>query len=287
MYVYRITNLINGKAYIGITNDYHRRWNEHRSYHNPNRVISRAIAKYGKDNFKFELLYSDLSIEESETKEIELIQKYNTLAPKGYNISKGGNLMIGCNNGRSLLSQEEVEYIKSNRNQPMYKLYEGFADIISYQAFKKIYNDQTYRDIRPTVEPYPYNMEYSLQFNSGLLTESEVEDLRRQYLEGVHWKEAYKKFSDRIAEGRFWQIYSGRGYRLVMPEVFTDENRKKHASKGRGSSNGRSKLREEQVLEIRARALAGEAVKDIAKDFPVSNTTIRDIVSRKTWSHLS
>ena len=43
MYVYQITNLINGKIYIGITNDYIKRWSNHRCCNSPNMVIARAI----------------------------------------------------------------------------------------------------------------------------------------------------------------------------------------------------------------------------------------------------
>ena len=70
MYVYKITNKINNKLYIGITNDYKKRWSNHKCCNSPNMVIARAIKKYGVDNFVFEILFSGLSIEEAEEKEI-------------------------------------------------------------------------------------------------------------------------------------------------------------------------------------------------------------------------
>ena len=45
MYCYRITNLINGKKYIGITIDYQRRWKEHIS--RKESLISKSIKKNG------------------------------------------------------------------------------------------------------------------------------------------------------------------------------------------------------------------------------------------------
>ena len=54
MYVYKITNNINNKIYIGITNNYKKRWDNEKSYpKNPERrqVIQEAIHKYGKNNF--------------------------------------------------------------------------------------------------------------------------------------------------------------------------------------------------------------------------------------------
>ncbi|MBP3801390.1 MAG: hypothetical protein J6I85_05165 [Clostridia bacterium] len=51
-----------------------------------------AIQKYGWNNFSHEILYTNLSLEEANYKEAELIQKYQTTNPQyGYNIEKGGN----------------------------------------------------------------------------------------------------------------------------------------------------------------------------------------------------
>lgn len=54
-YIYKITNLINDKIYIGQTNSFLRRWNEHkyRAHKLPIQVIDQAIAKYGKENFTY------------------------------------------------------------------------------------------------------------------------------------------------------------------------------------------------------------------------------------------
>ena len=57
MYLYQITNLINGKIYIGQTNNITKRWSNHKSCNSPNTVIAKAIQKYGVENFKFEILY--------------------------------------------------------------------------------------------------------------------------------------------------------------------------------------------------------------------------------------
>ena len=104
MYVYRITNKINNKKYIGITNNYKRRFKEH-ILKKTSSAIHKAIIKYGEENFIFEIIYTGLSVEESCEKEIELIQKENTLVPYGYNIAKGGiTPPTGENNGRAILT---------------------------------------------------------------------------------------------------------------------------------------------------------------------------------------
>lgn len=57
-YIYKITNLINGKSYIGQTNDYKRRFREHRekNYCNTENLLYKAFDKYGIDNFSFEVI---------------------------------------------------------------------------------------------------------------------------------------------------------------------------------------------------------------------------------------
>ena len=88
----------NNKRYIGITshtNPKHR-WKGGYGYHK-NDYFYRSIQKYGWDNFKHEIIASNLSKEEACKMEIELIEKYKTRYPEfGYNYSKGGETSRGC-----------------------------------------------------------------------------------------------------------------------------------------------------------------------------------------------
>lgn len=80
----------NNKVYVGITSNLNQRF-RHRDYRN-NKHFYDAIQKYGWDNIKHEILYTDLTKEEAEVKEIELIAKYKSNDPKfGYNIRTGGS----------------------------------------------------------------------------------------------------------------------------------------------------------------------------------------------------
>ena len=64
MYLYQITNLINNKVYIGQTNNITKRWSNHKCCNSPDMVIAKAIKKYGIENFKFEVLYRNVPVEE-------------------------------------------------------------------------------------------------------------------------------------------------------------------------------------------------------------------------------
>ena len=78
-----------GKVYIGITCQKPRaRWKNGYGYKEQNKFYN-AICKYGWDNFKHEILYKNLTIEEAEQKEIELITLYDS-KNNGYNATDGG-----------------------------------------------------------------------------------------------------------------------------------------------------------------------------------------------------
>lgn len=90
--IYEHINKINGKRYIGQTSqkpEY--RWNHGEGYKNSTYFYS-AIKKYGWDNFEHNILYVDLTKEEANKKEQELIKKYDlTNRTNGYNSDEGGN----------------------------------------------------------------------------------------------------------------------------------------------------------------------------------------------------
>lgn len=84
--IYKITNLINQKSYIGQSVHIERRFAEH-CFPSKTSVISQAIQKYGKENFLFEV------IEECEKSELDKKEQYwiktlNTLIPNGYNVAE-------------------------------------------------------------------------------------------------------------------------------------------------------------------------------------------------------
>lgn len=90
--VYKHTNKLNGKKYIGITmQEPNKRWLNGKGYQN-NDYFNKSITKYGWDNFSHEILYEHLTKEEAEQKEIEFITQYKSNQREfGYNIANGGN----------------------------------------------------------------------------------------------------------------------------------------------------------------------------------------------------
>ena len=96
--IYCITNLINGKRYIGQSIRIENRWEEHKrnafdlSREEYNKPFYQAIRKYGLDNFSFEVLEecSQEKLNEREVYWIEFYQTFPLKLGKGYNLYPGG-----------------------------------------------------------------------------------------------------------------------------------------------------------------------------------------------------
>ena len=104
-----------GKVYIGITNQSaNQRWRKGEGY--KKQVFYNSVKKYGWDNIRHEILYTNLTKEDAESKEKELIKEYKTTNKKyGYNVENGGN-SIGK------LSEETKEKIsKGNKGKKVSK----------------------------------------------------------------------------------------------------------------------------------------------------------------------
>jgi group I intron endonuclease len=115
-YVYLVTNLVNGKKYVGCTKvSIKRRWAQHRSaaIKGSTLLIHRAIRKYGESVFKIEQLevldggHADLM-----AAEIRHIDFHNCVVPNGYNLTMGGD-------GVDLL----VPTVREKHRASMQKLY--------------------------------------------------------------------------------------------------------------------------------------------------------------------
>ena len=91
-FIYRITNNVNGKAYIGKTaesNPYIRINHHFRGHSHQCRAIHNAIKKYGRDAFTTDLL---AAVPDHMLCEVEMhcIEQFGTLTPGGYNLTEGG-----------------------------------------------------------------------------------------------------------------------------------------------------------------------------------------------------
>lgn len=108
--VYVHINKTNGKRYVGITSkkDPNARWQSGRGYMH-NLHLWSSIQKYGWDGFDHIVLFDNLTCEEANAKEVELIAEWDTKNKNfGYNQTDGGGGARGCfvsEKTRALLSE--------------------------------------------------------------------------------------------------------------------------------------------------------------------------------------
>ncbi len=113
--IYKITNLLNNKKYIGQTmRPVKQRWSEHVRERDDS-PIHRAIKKYGKDNFKFEIIETVETPQQADEREQYWIEYYKTAIPKygneyGYNLTLGGE-------GTLRISDTQKQFVLSLWNQ--------------------------------------------------------------------------------------------------------------------------------------------------------------------------
>ncbi len=95
--VYLLTNQVNGKVYVGITNCYEKRMREHSyAYHETSGVLARAIRKHGWHSFTSTILEHIPDHASAIQREVSVIAQYDSTDPtKGYNLTQGGEGTVG------------------------------------------------------------------------------------------------------------------------------------------------------------------------------------------------
>lgn len=179
--IYKITNLINGKSYIGFTskNPPELRWKEH--VYNASFLkyyLYRAIRKEGAENFSFEVICQSLDWKHC-LYELEsyFIDKYNTKSPNGYNMTDGGKAPIG----RTISAETRIK--------------------MSISAKKRIYTKRRKKRIDAGKPRVGYNILPPASFEGKIHTEPSKERMRsatKQKWENVayrnHQSDAHCKF---------------------------------------------------------------------------------------------
>lgn len=120
--VYKITNVINGKFYIGC----HKTSNIDDGYMGSGKLIRKAIDKYGIENFNKEILVECATSEEMFEKERELV----IICDQSYNLKEGG--------------EGGFDYLNSSKLNTSWKDAEDRSRKISYSIKEKWKNDSDY-----------------------------------------------------------------------------------------------------------------------------------------------
>lgn len=211
--IYKITNKINGKIYIGQSNDIERRFKEH--IHRSPRFrlsIDWSIVKYGEENFSFEIL-EECEKEKLNERETYYIQKYNSIE-KGYNQNLGGDFgSRGSGNGMAKLSEEDVIKIRLAyaRHERQKDVYELFKEKTTFSNFQGVWQGANWSEIMPEVFTEE-NKNYYIYQNSRKFTDEEVLIIRKRYVNET-CDEIYKDYTGRVTKNSFRGILTGQTYK--------------------------------------------------------------------------
>lgn len=156
--VYKFTNRINGKIYIGKSVNLYSRILSHKHL-KPRYYIDHAIQKHGFENFDIEIIHIFDYTNETELIALETacIEEYQSLVPKGYNIMLFGNSNSGIK--RSDASKKRYSLSKIGKKNPNFgkvipRTYESYLgknnsnfDNTIY-TFKNLVTSETFTGLR-------------------------------------------------------------------------------------------------------------------------------------------
>lgn len=144
--IYKYTNLINNKIYIGQT----KTTLEQRALNGINYKGStyfyNAIQKYGWDNFEPQILKDDIeTVEEANVWEDYFITLYDSINPDiGYNLNRGGNNKNTSDRTKKIISEKAKQRYKDKTKNPMYGKKHSADSLLKMSNKKKGCNNPSY-----------------------------------------------------------------------------------------------------------------------------------------------
>lgn len=290
--IYKI-NFSNGKVYVGQTNDFSARRNQHLSdaRNNVDYKIYRAMRKYNTTKDDFEIIESNIDSQNlANEREIYWIAFYDSYH-NGYNSTPGGqsgSYCLGENSHFAKLTEEDVITIRQIRYTKKYQrseIWELYKSKISESAFGKVWNYESWKHILPELNTEELKVFYKkLRKNAkgekngrSLFTNEEVYNLRVLfYVEAVPFSELLEKYGKGVNRTSLQKLLYGKNYKdVAMPEK-SEKWRKEN----------KHPLPEE-IQELRDKYNSGIAIKDLKKGFFENYTeaAIRNIVTYKTYNN--
>ena len=207
--IYLRPNLINGKKYVGKTTDLKTRqynWNNlTQPYAGP--AINNARAKYGIDNFGFEIL-KECNDDELDYWEKYYIKELNTKVPYGYNMTEGGD----GNNGYSPTEETRKKISEAQKGE-------------KHWNYGKHLSEETRKKISIINKGKKLSEETRKKLSEAAKGRKPSELCRMRQIEAVKGKKRSPEAIRKSAEGR-------RGYK------HTEETRKKISETAKGKHKG-------------------------------------------------
>ncbi len=120
--IYKATNKINRKSYIGFDSNWPARMRQHKHHANKNtgHYFHNSLIKHGFENFYWEVLYESDDKKFVRDAEIFYINFFQTFGPRGYNLTAGGDGLVGLKH-----KDETKEKISKNKKDNPTKFWLG------------------------------------------------------------------------------------------------------------------------------------------------------------------
>jgi len=303
--VYKITNIINDKVYIGKTlADTTRRWADHRNvaallkedkvldkWKFKIQVIHKAMVKYGIDNFQFEILKYYQTEEQAYAGEVKIIAKYDSYR-NGYNSTPGGR---GGEPIRSLNPQQIKEVFEDYVYNNLSSLDISKKYKISKPCILLILKGKTYLSVN--ISDYlryyswlkihrPKNGSKRLNQDAKFvkIKEQDVKNIFKEFIKSKDPLLLHKKYN--ISHANIIQILNRKSWKFVKihPSIA-----KRALEKLESFRKVKQKSKKEQ-LEIKQKIfemhIANYSKEDILKKVDISKDLLNRILNGSYWENI-
>ena len=101
-------------------------------------------------------------------------------------------------------------------------------------------------------------------------------------------KEVYEKYKDKITFQSFQNLWQGRSWIHIMPEVFTEENKQYYKTEqSKGGKSNTAKFSDEEVIKLRQRYM-NESAKEIYQDYKdkITYQALQEILWGRRYKNL-
>lgn len=122
----------------------------------------------------------------------------------------------------------------------------------------------------------------------AILTEDDIRNIRLAYAEHKKQKDVYENYKEKITFNNFQVIWQGKTWTHIMPEVYTEENKKYYIYENScGGNSKQAKLTDEEVITVRKRYV-NEDAKTIYQDYQdrLKYETFQAILWGRTYKNL-
>lgn len=254
--IYRITNLLDGKNYIGSAVNIDRRWKDHRNslnsgkHHSPK--LQRAWTKHGANNFGF--LIVELIAEKCDllAREQFWMNSFKVIGPLGYNVQPTAGSWFGLKH--SAETKAKLSDARKGVPKPQHVL-ESLRKANIGRKHTKEHREKLAATVRGIPRP-PHVIAAVVAAHTGAKRSDEAKaNISRGKLGNTSW----------------------------LGKTHSTETKLKISIAKTGSPPTNAKLSLELAEEIRAIRKTGESMSSIGRRYGVTRVCIRHVVSGKTW----